>query len=207
MVCFSTQNLTVIGKKGPVQGSPKSKFTQNCGFRPPEADTMNTFTYNLACKPSASLFLPSLYYFLPTFPISLSLSPSSHTTSVFLPHFTFFLPTFLFPPLSPLFPLSPFHLFFPCLFLPLYFSAPHPILPSPSCSLSLLPSPFFPRLSFISLPRHVSVDVQSALAHQMLPSSVKGGRYRSPQKSKFAKLWFSATGSRHNEHIHMKFGV
>ena len=54
----------------------------------------------------------------------------------------------------------------------------------------------------------VSVDLGSALTHQIWPSSVKGGRYRSPPNVKNCpKLWFSATGSRHNEHIHMKFGV
>ena len=52
----------------------------------------------------------------------------------------------------------------------------------------------------------VSVDVRSALAHQMLPSLVKG--YRSPPKVKICqRLWFSATGSWHSEHIHMKFGM
>jgi len=40
------------------------------------------------------------------------------------------------------------------------------------------------------------------------PSSVKGGRYRSPQKSKICpKLWFLVTGSRYSEHIQMKFGM
>ena len=28
----------------------KFKFAQNCGFWPPEGDTMNTFRWNLACK-------------------------------------------------------------------------------------------------------------------------------------------------------------
>jgi len=37
---------------------------------------------------------------------------------------------------------------------------------------------------------------------------VKGGRYRSPQNVKICpKLLFLATGSRHNEHIQMKFGM
>jgi len=48
----------------------------------------------------------------------------------------------------------------------------------------------------------VKVHCGSALVHQIWPSSVKGGRFRSPQMSQFApKLWFLATGSRHNEHI------
>ena len=34
---------------------------------------------------------------------------------------------------------------------------------------------------------HVSVDLGSVLAHQIWPSSVKGGRYGSPQRSKFAQ--------------------
>ena len=54
----------------------------------------------------------------------------------------------------------------------------------------------------------VSVDLGSALAQQIWPSSAKGGRYRSPKNVKISqKLWFLATGSRHNEHIQMKFGL
>jgi len=52
----------------------------------------------------------------------------------------------------------------------------------------------------------VGVNLGSALAHQIWPSLVKGCRYRSPQNVKIcAKLWFLATGSRHSEHIQMKF--
>jgi len=40
------------------------------------------------------------------------------------------------------------------------------------------------------------------MVHQIWPSSVKGGHYGSPPNVKMCpKLWFSATGSRHNEHI------
>jgi len=43
-VCYSSPNLALIGKRGLVQEPPKmSKFAQNCGFWPPEADTTNTF--------------------------------------------------------------------------------------------------------------------------------------------------------------------
>jgi len=43
-VCYSIPNLALIGKRGSVQEPLKmSKFTQNCGFWPPEANTMNTF--------------------------------------------------------------------------------------------------------------------------------------------------------------------
>jgi len=55
---------------------------------------------------------------------------------------------------------------------------------------------------------HISVYRGSAIAHQIWPSSVKRGRYRSPQMSKFAQnCGFLTTGSRHNEHIQMKFGM
>jgi len=54
---------------------------------------------------------------------------------------------------------------------------------------------------------HVSVYPESAIAHQIWPSSVKGGRYRSPQKVKICPKLFLATGSRHSEHIHLKLGV
>ena len=50
--------------------------------------------------------------------------------------------------------------------------------------------------------------IPSAIAHQIWPSSVKGDRYRSSQKVNICPtLWFLATGSRHNEHIQMKFGL
>ena len=43
-VCYSTPNLALIGKSGAGTGAPEmSKFSQNCGFWPPETDTMNTF--------------------------------------------------------------------------------------------------------------------------------------------------------------------
>ena len=48
-VCYSTPNLALIGKRGSVQKPTKMpKFAQNCGFWPPETDTMNTFRWNLA---------------------------------------------------------------------------------------------------------------------------------------------------------------
>ena len=53
-VCYSTPNLALIGQRGSIQEPPKmSKFVQNCGFCPLEADTMNTFRWNLAgkCRP------------------------------------------------------------------------------------------------------------------------------------------------------------
>ena len=44
-------NLALIVKRGSVREAPKMlKFAQNCGFWPPEADTTNTFRWNLACK-------------------------------------------------------------------------------------------------------------------------------------------------------------
>jgi len=50
-VYYSSPNLTLVGKRGSVQEPPKmSKFAQNCGFWPAEADTMNTFRWNVACK-------------------------------------------------------------------------------------------------------------------------------------------------------------
>ena len=50
-VCCSTPNLALNCKRGSVQKPPKiSKFAQNCGFWPPEADRMNTFRWNLAGK-------------------------------------------------------------------------------------------------------------------------------------------------------------
>ena len=44
-VYYITSNLAVIGKRGSVEEAvlQKLKFTQNCGFRPPEAGTMNIF--------------------------------------------------------------------------------------------------------------------------------------------------------------------
>ena len=54
------------------------------------------------------------------------------------------------------------------------------------------------------------VDVYhgSAIPHQIWPSSVKGVGTGTPQNVKICpKLWFLATGSRHNEHIKMKFGL
>ena len=43
-VCYSSPNMALIGKRESVQEPPKtSKFAQNCGFWPPEADTTNTF--------------------------------------------------------------------------------------------------------------------------------------------------------------------
>jgi len=53
-VCYSTPKLALIGKRASIQEPPKmSKFAQNCSFWPPEADTMNTFRWNLAgkCRP------------------------------------------------------------------------------------------------------------------------------------------------------------
>jgi len=44
-VSYSTLNLAVVGKRGSVQEPQKSKFAQNCGFRPPEADTVNSNTF------------------------------------------------------------------------------------------------------------------------------------------------------------------
>jgi len=50
-VCYSSPNLALIGKRGVGTGARKvSKFAQNCGFWPPEADTINTFRRSLACK-------------------------------------------------------------------------------------------------------------------------------------------------------------
>ena len=44
LVCYTTPNLALIGKRGLVQEPQKlSKLAQNCGFWPPEAETMNTF--------------------------------------------------------------------------------------------------------------------------------------------------------------------
>jgi len=60
----------------------------------------------------------------------------------------------------------------------------------------------------------VSVDLGSALAHQIWPSSVTGGRYRRVPGTAVAQIpkiaqncGLLATGSRHNEHIQMIFGV
>jgi len=65
-------------KAGRYRSPQESKFAQNCDFRPPEADTMNTFTWNLACKPSASVScLPSFISSLP-YPINLQHSKMLH---------------------------------------------------------------------------------------------------------------------------------
>ena len=54
----------------------------------------------------------------------------------------------------------------------------------------------------------ISVYGGFAIEHKIWPSSIKGRRYRSPKNDKICqKLWFLATGSRHNEHIQMKCGV
>jgi len=39
-----------------------SKFSQNCGFWPPEAETMNTFRWNFAgkCRPWVGYSTPNL---------------------------------------------------------------------------------------------------------------------------------------------------
>ena len=55
---------------------------------------------------------------------------------------------------------------------------------------------------------HVSVYLVFPIAHQIWPSSIKGGWYMSSQKVKICpKVWFLVTGSRQNEHIQMKFGM
>jgi len=38
--CSSAPNFTLIGKRGSVWQLPNSKFAQNYGFWPPEAETM-----------------------------------------------------------------------------------------------------------------------------------------------------------------------
>ena len=50
-VYYSTSNVALIGKRGLVH---MSKFAQNYGFWPPEADTVNTFSLNLTSKRSTS---------------------------------------------------------------------------------------------------------------------------------------------------------
>jgi len=52
----------------------------------------------------------------------------------------------------------------------------------------------------------ISVDLGSALSHQIWPSSVKGRGYRSPPNVKNAQN-YGFWSPRHNEHIQMKFGV
>ena len=41
-VSYGTPDLALIGERGSVQEPQNSKFAQDCGFRPPEADTMDT---------------------------------------------------------------------------------------------------------------------------------------------------------------------
>ena len=55
----------------------------------------------------------------------------------------------------------------------------------------------------------ISVDRVSAIADQIWRSSVKGGSVQEPRKSQNLPkiVYFLATGSRHNEHIQMKFGL
>jgi len=61
---------------------------------------------------------------------------------------------------------------------------------------------------FSALRSQVNAHRRFAIGHQIWSSSVKGGQYRSPQKCQnLPKMWFLATGSRHNEHIQMKFGT
>ena len=77
-------------KGGRYRSPQKSKCATNCGFWPPEANTMNTCTWNLAWKPSTSPSLPPLalpfsplslpspsvpHYLFPSFPLYLSLPP------------------------------------------------------------------------------------------------------------------------------------
>ena len=118
-------------KGGRYRSPQKSKFAKNCGFRPPEANTINTFSWKLACKPSTSPSLPSLLYFLPpSLFLSLHfLSPSHHSPSLPFPlSLPFPFPSFFPPPstlLSPLFlPYS--HRIFP----PSFPTLPPPLLPS-----------------------------------------------------------------------------
>ena len=61
-VCYSTVHLALIGKRGRYMSPKMSKFAKNCGFWPPEADTMNTFRRNLAykCRPYVCSSTPSL---------------------------------------------------------------------------------------------------------------------------------------------------
>ena len=62
------------------------------------------------------------------------------------------------------------------------------------------------RNHYVCSKHFVGVYRGSAIAHQIWPSLVKGGRYRNPKNVKICqKLWFLATGSWHNEHIQMKF--
>jgi len=49
-VCYRVPNLALIGKRGRYRSPQKSKCAHNCGFWPPEADTINTFRSKLACK-------------------------------------------------------------------------------------------------------------------------------------------------------------
>jgi len=59
------------------------------------------------------------------------------------------------------------------------------------------------------LPGKVSLDFKlhgMSIFHG--PIFLFGGGYRSPQNVNICpKLWVLATGSRHNEHIQMKFGL
>ena len=49
-VCYVTPYLALIGERGRYRSPKMSKFAKKCGFWPPEADTINTFRWNLACK-------------------------------------------------------------------------------------------------------------------------------------------------------------
>jgi len=59
-VYSSTPNLIVLGKRGSVQESPKVTISLLLWFWPPEADTINTFRWNLSCFKCSSSPLSSL---------------------------------------------------------------------------------------------------------------------------------------------------
>jgi len=85
LVCFSTPNLTVIGKKGPVQGPQSQNLPKIVvlGHRKPTQWTHLHKIWRVSLLLPVSC-LPSFISSLP-FPISLPLSPSPHTPSFTLP--------------------------------------------------------------------------------------------------------------------------
>ena len=64
-----------------------------------------------------------------------------------------------------------------------------------------------PEGDIINRSRRILTRKRCVIAHQIWPSSVKGISTGTPKVTICQKLWVLATGSRRNEHIHMKFGV
>ena len=156
-VCYSTPNLALISKRRLVQGLPKvSKCAQNCGFWPPEADTMNTFIWNLACKcrPWICCTTPNLALI------------GKRRSVQELPKMSKFAEN--------------------CGFWPPEADNMNTLKWNLACKCRPWVRSSTPNLILIGK---------------------RGSVQESPNMKNCQKLWFLTTGSRHNEHIQMKFGI